>query len=239
MPKPLVSMALACYNQQDFLEKSVSTIENVLKSAKLNYEIILFDDGSTDKTPEIIKSLASKNKKIRAFFREKNLGRGKTTSEAISKARGNITGFIDTDLESDVRAMPELIKAVASGYDIAIGNRTYQLDSNSIFRFFLSRGYHYLLKLIVGTRLKDTEAGFKFFNTKSIIPVLKEAETSRWFWDTEIMVLSERRGLKIKEIWVPFIKNREGKTTMRFLKDISEYWTELFAFRKRLKGKRL
>ncbi len=232
-------MALACYNQADFLEQNISRIEKALMEKTINYEIILMDDKSTDSTPEIIKKMEKKNPRIKGFFHEKNMGRGKTTADAIIKAKGEISGFIDTDLETPPEYIPLLVKAIEEGNDIAIGNRQYKINRHSIIRLFLSRGFHCLAKIAIGTKLHDTESGFKFFNTKKIIPVLKEVQSNRWFWDTELMILAEKKGLKIKEIWVPFIKNTEGKTTMKFARDIRDYWTELFSFRKRLKEKGL
>ncbi|MDD5163955.1 MAG: glycosyltransferase family 2 protein [Candidatus ainarchaeum sp.] len=235
----LVSMALACYNQADFLEENIEKIKKVLDNAGIEYEIILYDDKSTDNTAELIKKMAKKDSGILCFFHEKNMGRGKTTADAIMKSKGEICGFIDTDLESDVEYMPKLIMAIKQGWDVSIGNRKYKINRHSIMRLFLSRGFHCLAKIAIGTKLNDTESGFKFFNTKKIIPVLKEVQSNRWFWDTELMVLAEKKGLKIKEIWVPFIKNTEGKTTMKFARDIHDYWAELLKFRKRLKQKKL
>lgn len=236
---PLVSITLACYNQADFLGKNVTKIEKALDGKKINYEIILFDDKSTDETAEAIKRMRAKDKKIKAFFHEQNTGRGKTTTDAIMQAKGEICGFIDTDLETPPEYIPHLIRAIEEGNDIAIGNRRYAINRHSIVRFFLSRGFHYLAKIMLRTKLKDTEAGFKFFKTRKIIPILKKVKSRRWFWDTELMVLAEKKGLRIKEITVPFIKNPDQKTTVNFARDIKDYLKELWRFRKSLKKKGL
>ena len=234
MPR-FVSLTIPCYNEGPFIFKAVKELENVMDSTKYDYEIILFDDKSKDGTAENIRKIASQDKKVKAFFHDKNQGRGQTVKDAIEKAKGSIMGFVDIDLEISADYVPAMVRAIEEGYDVAIAERIDKLSLRHLHRHLLSKGYQTMVKASLKIKTCDTEAGCKFFNKKTALSLIRKTENKHWFWDTEIMALAEYNGLKIKEIPVVFQKNPESKSTVKIFSDTGKYVKEIHGFRKRMK----
>jgi len=232
-----LSLVIACYNEEKILEKSVGEIEFVLKNARLSYEVILIDDKSKDNTLELIKRIARGRKNFRFFSHRVNCGRGKTVSDGIKKAKGKVVGFIDIDIEVSPIYIPYFVGKILTGQaDIVTGWRTYRETLASLPREVLSRGYSFLVRKLLGVKLNDTESGYKFFNRRKILPVLKKTRNPGWFWDTEIMVLAYYDKLIIKEIPVLFIRRFDKQSTVNVIPDTVSYFVNLYRFRKRLKS---
>src|SRR5207245_2019890 len=127
-------------------------------------------------------------------------GRGATVSDGFRAARGDIVGYLDVDLEVHARYIPSLVRAIEKGAEVATVRRIYAFQLRSLDRYFMSRGYSYLVRKMLGTSLHDTETGYKFFRREALMPVLDEIRDPGWFWDTEFMVRAERRGLCVAEV---------------------------------------
>ena len=230
-----LSVVIACYNEEEHLSQSVPSLIGFLETMKINYEIIIIDDLSQDNTRKIITNLAKTYPLIRYYFNEKNIGRGGTVTEGMIKSKGKYTGFLDIDLETPPWYILPAYHFLKKGYSVVNAHRVYKLGLKSVLRAILSRGYVCLNKSLLGIPFKDTEAGFKFFNTKKILPLLKEVEDKGWFFDTEIMVKAYYKKYKIKMLPTLFIK-RKGKTsTVNIFSDSFEYFIKLLKFRKEIK----
>lgn len=235
-----LSLVLACYNEGEVLSKNLGEIKETLGNTKYSYEIILIDDCSKDNTKQKIKDFAKNNSNIKCIFHEKNEGRGKTITDGIKEAKGKIVGFIDVDLEIGPHYIPPLVQAIKEGNDVAIAYREYIVNANTLFyRWIAHKGYRFLVKKLLKAEIKDTETGCKFFNRKKILPILDEIRDKFWFWDTEIIIRSYYKGLKIKEIPVIFIRNPSSPSTVKFFRDIKRYFMNLMKFRRELKNKNI
>ena len=238
-----LSVVIACYNEMQVIQSSVPRVQQILEQTKYSYEIILFDDGSTDGTRSIGPELAKKSNRIRWYAHDKNYGRGRTVSDGIKLAKGKIAGFIDMDLEIPAEYILPLVLEIEKGADIAVASRLEHSNFNHLpfyrrsvalaywlLRCILSTGYTSLVKLLLKVKLNDTEVGFKFFNREKILPILDEVEDNHWFWDTEIMARSYYRGLNIKEYPALFLKNIDRKSTVKVFKDSLDYFFKLLRF---------
>jgi len=232
-----LSVIVPCYNEMQIINESIAELIDFLDNTKLKYELIMIDDFSTDGTRQEIPKLARRYPNIRWFFHEKNIGRGGTVTEGIKLAKGNVVGFIDIDLETPPwYILPAYIK-VKKGYDIVTAHRIYKLNIKRLFRWITSRGYNFLLRILLKAPFLDTEAGFKFFNRKKILPILEEIEDKKWFWDTELIMRSYYRGYKIKEIPTLFIRKDNKTSTVKLVSDSLDYFRKLLKFRKDIKNK--
>lgn len=230
-----VSLVLPCYNEAEHFSESVRRIINILDQSDFSWEIIFIDDGSEDKTIGIIKKFLKKypRKNLSAYFHRRNLGRGKTVAEGIEKSQGKVAGYIDIDLEVPPDYIPRFVEEIENGGDVAAGWRIYDFTLRSLPRWATSKGYNLVRDKTLGTTIKDTEAGYKFFRRKKILPILKKCASPGWFWDTEIMVLSKKAGLKISLIPVVFIRRFDKTSTVRLIPDTLVYLRELWRFKKR------
>jgi glycosyltransferase involved in cell wall biosynthesis len=234
--RPYVSVVIACYNEERVLAASFAEIRDVLESLGRPWEILFVDDVSRDRTREIIQEIVAAHPQLalRTLFHEANRGRGATVTDGFRAARGAIAGYLDVDLEVHARYIPSLVRALEKGADIATVRRIYAFQARSLDRYLMSRGYSFLTRLILGTRLRDTETGYKFFRSDTVLPLLDEIADPGWFWDTEFMVRAERRGLRIEEVPGAYIRRFDKQSTVSGLRDSVRYFGKLLSFRRAL-----
>lgn len=212
---PSVTLVIPVYNDVDALRMTIPKVMESMNSLDLEYEIIIAEDASTDGSAEVAAEYAANNKAILHLHRNKRLGRGSALSKAASIAKCEIFCYFDVDMATDISHLKELLDAVAEGYDIATGSRLLPQSQivRSCGREIKSRGYNTLVRVFLKSNISDHQCGFKAFSTRSIRLLLPDIVDNHWFWDTEVLVRAQRKGLKIKEIPVMWI---EGKgTTVR------------------------
>ena len=115
---------------------------------------------------------------------------------------------------------------------MVIATRIYKESLTSLNRWILSKGYNLLITKMLDLNIKDTEAGFKFFNRKKILPILKTVKDKKWFFDTEIIARAKTKKLKIVEIPVLFLRRHDKKSTVRIIPDILAYLKAIYLFKK-------
>ncbi|MCD6494022.1 MAG: glycosyltransferase family 2 protein [Archaeoglobaceae archaeon] len=207
----MISIVFPAYNEAERIEKAIKETEKFLKEINYDYEIIVAEDGSTDGTDKIVQELV--NDKIRLFHSDVRLGRGKALMNAFEKAKGEIVISMDVDLATNIKHLKELIEAIENGYDIAIGSRLIEGSKakRSFERLLYSKVYNFLVRALLKSKIKDHQCGFKAFKKDIVVKLGKEAKDNHWFWDTEILVLAQRKGYKIKEIPVEWIEGKDTK----------------------------
>jgi len=229
---PDLSLVLACFNEEGLFRDSTARILEVLDTSTLTYEIIFVDDKSTDRTPSLIASLATKNKRVKALYHMVNCGRGATVKEGMLSATGKVVGYIDIDCEVAPVYIPSMVMLILKRKaDVVIGKRFYRTSPKALFREVLSRGYQWLSDTMIGTGGLDTETGYKFFHRKTILPILDKTRHPGWFWDTEIMVLARRAKLRITEVPVLFLRRFDKQSSVNIIKDTLDYMVQLVRFR--------
>ncbi len=232
MSKINLSIIIACYNEGPTFEQSVNKIISVLKKLRKSWEVIFVEDKSSDETPQKVKELISKFKNTRAIFHKQNMGRGRAVADGILASRGNICGYLDVDLEVSADYIPIFVREIEKGFDMVVGKRFYEASLRSIMRFLASKFYATFVKIFLNLPLEDTEAGYKFFKRRSILPILKKTKDNGWFWDTEICIRAYRAGLAISQIPVLFVRRNDKKSTVRLIPDSFTYLEKIVKFKK-------
>ncbi len=229
MKKETVSVILPVYNEEKVLKKSVERIKKVLDKMPNKYEIIISEDGSTDRTAEIAKSLECST--IRVLNNRKRKGKGAAIKYAAERAKGNIIIFMDADLASHPSHITNLVKMFDSGAAIVAASR-YHKDSRARrtpVRHFASKSFNFLVRIILGSKLKDHQCGFKAFRKNIVLPLIDQIEEKKWFWDTELLVRAQRIGLKVVEI--PIEWNEEQDSKFRLFEDTCHMFCSLVSFK--------
>lgn len=226
-----LSVVLPCYNERVVIEESTAEIVRVLEGTRLSWEIIFVDDVSKDDTVARAERLCAADDRLRLIRHARNTGRGRTATDGMRAARGKIVGFLDIDLEVPARYIPPAVQAIRAGADVVCAWRIYLPNLPLLHREILSKGYSRLVRAQLGLPLRDTEAGFKFFDRSRILPILDQAHNPGWFWDTEVMARAYFAGLRVVELPAVFVKRNEVPTTVRLIPDTIEYWRQLRRFR--------
>ena len=215
-----VSVVFPAYNEVDYLEPAVEKTAQALKAFTCSFELIIAEDGSTDGTAERSEELAKKYPFIRHIHGEKRLGRGTALNNAFRQSNGRILVYMDVDLATNIEQLKSLVKAVdEEGFDFAVGSRLLAESKveRSRTRQITSESYNFLVRAMLGSKLKDHQCGFKAFKREALMQLLDEVAARHWFWDTELLVRASRKGYAIKEIPVEWTSPR--KTKVHLLKD--------------------
>jgi len=205
----MLSVILPVFNECNRLAASVDKLDRYLGANYDRYEIIVIEDCSTDGSYEVARQACMGRDSIVLLHNDRRLGRGTSLAIAIRKARGDFVMYMDVDLATDIRHTRALVDSLAQGASVATGSRLMR-DSNTsrpAGRDIASRGYNALVRLLFGSRLHDHQCGFKGFNKKDILEVIGQVRDNHWFWDTEMLILCQARGLKVSEFPVSWVHN--------------------------------
>jgi len=225
MSKPELSLVLPFYNEEGNVKNVLDSISSELKKNKINYEIIAVNNGSWDKTPEIIKKLGKKNKNIRKVDVKKNLGYGYGILTGLKNTKGAYVGYGWGDGQIPAAAFPAVFKKLkANGLDIC---KVKRLTRESLARKVQSKFYNALLLILFSINLRDVNGCPKIMK-RDVYNSLK-LKSMDWFLDPELIIKAKRKNYKISEIPVTSMKRQEGKskvdfkTPFEFLKNILKY----------------
>lgn len=214
-----VSVILPVFNDRQALERAIPESVATLSTITDAFEVIVAEDGSTDGSADFVRSWHEKEPRVRLLHADERLGRGRALNRAIEAARYEVVCYYDVDLATDLAHLPELVGAIRSGADIATGSRLMP-DSDIVRsggREVASRGYNFLVRTILRSRLHDHQCGFKAFRRERVLALVPEVQAPHWFWDTEVLVRGQRKGYVVKEF--PVVWRQGPGTTVRF-KDV-------------------
>lgn len=228
-----VSAVIPVFNDKLALETAIPVSIKTLEAITPDFELIIAEDGSTDESAEYVRYWERKDPRVRLLHSDERLGRGRALNRAMTEARGTISCYYDVDLATSMDHLPRLIGAVREGYDLTTGSRLMPdsdiVRSNS--REIASRGYNFLVRLFLGSKLYDHQCGFKGFHRENLIALIPEVRDTHWFWDTEVLVRGQKKGYRVLEFPVMW---REGRGTtvrrndvFRMFKAILRLWWQL------------
>ena len=206
-----VIIVIPAYNEEEILGKNIIKLHNFCKKniRKYNWEIIISDNNSQDKTLEIAKKLAKKYKQI-GFVHQTDRPKSLSLKNTFLKFDSDFYMYMDADLSTDLKHIPELLQEIEQGYDIVIGSRI--VKKRTLKRSIISYWFNLILKIFLLMNIKDFQCGFKIINKKTrdnIIPKMKALRHG--FMDTEMIVVAHKKRYKIKEIPVSWEDERESK----------------------------
>jgi len=215
-----ILIVLPAYNEAKILEQNVLKLVQFVRANFFGqeYKIAISDNNSLDQTAVIAKSLMEKYPELDYIFVPEQ-GKGYAISRPwlLNQDKFDIFIFLDADLATDLSALPKLIAGISAGYDVVIGSR-YLKESEvkkSLGRWIFSFGYRLILKLALGTKIKDLPCGFKAVNQKIIKNIVPQIKNYTWFFDSEMVYLAEKAGYKIKEIPVKWAEPRTADDKSR------------------------
>lgn len=216
-----LSIIIPAYNEEKRIEKTIQNIVSYLsKKFADNYEIIIVDDRSKDKTVEIVKKLSRENEKIKIMVNEENYGKGYSVKKGMLNAQGKYLLFSDADLSTPIEELDKLLFWIEKGYDIAIGSRSLK-DSQVIvhqpfYREMMGKIFNKLVKIWCLSDFVDTQCGFKLFKKEVAKKIFTQTKINRFTFDVEILYLAKRNGLRIKEIPVRWINSPASRVNPIF-----------------------
>ena len=205
-----ISIIIPAYNEEKNLKRGVlSEVGNYLEQLKIDYEVIIVDDGSSDASVEIIKKYISKNRNFR-LIQNQHGGKAIAVTTGMLAGEGEIILFTDMDQATPISQVEKFMPKFKEGYEIVIGSRHGRQGAPAV-RKLSAWGFSVLRGLILGLPFKDTQCGFKAFSKVSVDKILPRIK-SEWGvvhfkggavnagFDVEILYLAKKYGLKIAEV---------------------------------------
>jgi glycosyltransferase involved in cell wall biosynthesis len=211
---PLVDIAIPVYNEEHDLERSVRRLRRYLDHQfPFEARITVVDNASTDSTWVIAQRLALESRGVRAM-RLESKGRGCAVRKAWLESDAPIVAYMDVDLSTDLDALLPLVAPLMSGHsEVAIGSRLVRgaRVNRGPTRELISRAYNLLLQVVLGTRVRDAQCGFKAARAEAARSLLPLVENQQWFFDTELLVQAQRAGLRIFEVPVDWTDDPDSR----------------------------
>ena len=213
--RPTVDVVIPTLNEAHVLEKSVRTLRDFLGTHLGGYDwrVVVADNGSSDGTDGVARRLAGSLPDVRGVFLSER-GRGNALRRAWRESTADIVCYMDVDLSTELTALPKLLDAIAlDGFDIAIGSRLARgarID-RSLRREAISRCYNLLVRALLRTRFSDAQCGFKAISRRVVEEIVPLVEDGSWFFDTELLVLAEKHGFRIKDVPVLWIEDNDSR----------------------------
>ena len=231
--RPAYSIIIPAYNEEARVGATLKTILAFATERGWDAEIIVVNDGSNDKTSDIVHGYAAKNPHLYLLDNPGNRGKGYSVRNGMLHAQGELMLFSDADLSSPIEEGEKLIAALGDGADIAIGSRWLQRDLQTqrqpFHRQIFGRVFNLLLRIILGLNFKDTQCGFKAFTRRAAETIFPMQQVERWGFDPEILYLAKKFKFKVVEVPVAWA-HREG-TRIDPLRDGIKMFGEMLTIR--------
>ena len=209
-----VEIVIPVYNEEAGLAASVERLQAYLQSSfPLPARVTIADNASTDGTWAVAQGLAARLPGVQAVHLEQK-GRGRALSTVWQASDATVVAYMDVDLSTDLNALLPLVAPLISGHsDVAIGSRLTRSSRvvRGARRELISRGYNLLLHATLRARFSDAQCGFKAIRSDCARRLLPLVEDTGWFFDTELLVLAERAGLRIHEVPVDWVDDPDSR----------------------------
>jgi dolichyl-phosphate beta-glucosyltransferase len=214
-----LSVIIPAYNEEKRIPKTLAEVGKYLSSQPYEYEIIVINDGSKDKTAEVVKNLQSQIKNLVLIDNKENHGKGFVTRQALLSAKGEIRLFMDADNATSIDQVERMLPYFKQGFDIAIGSRDVKESKVStpqpLYRIVLGEGFNLMVQVLAGLwGIWDSQCGFKGLTAKATNDILTRCTINRWAFDPEILAVGKKLGYKIKEFPVIWVNDPESKVKM-------------------------
>ena len=208
-----VEIVVPVHNEQRSLRTSILSLVDYVRAQPWTHRIVIADNASTDATPQIGAELAAGMPDV-AYLRLEQKGRGRALRQAWGEANAKAVAYMDVDLSTDLAALPVLVAPLLSGHsDVAIGTRLNAASrvTRGPKREFISRSYNRLVRLTLRSRFSDAQCGFKAVRADRLPALLAQVKDQDWFFDTELLVVAERTGLRIHEVPVDWVDDPDSR----------------------------
>jgi dolichyl-phosphate beta-glucosyltransferase len=224
---PFVSIVIPAHNEQNRLPGTLEQIFHFLEQQSFTSEVIVVENGSTDRTHEVAKEFASRHPNLGVIQSEK--GKGAAVQRGMLTARGEYRFMCDADLSMPVEEITKFLPPKLQNFDIAIASREAQgavRYNEPSYRHWGGRGINFLIQTLILPGLNDTQCGFKCFRAEVVEDIFKRQTLHGWSFDIELLYIARRHGYRIVEIPIHWYHFSDSKVSA--LRDAVRMITDIF-----------
>ena len=228
-----LSLVIPAFNEDRRIGQSLERILSFFRAQSYPFEIIVVDDGSTDRTVEVVRGFAASDPRLRVEPQPQNRGKGEAIRKGMLLAGGKYLFFSDADLSVPIEAVPDFLSRLEAGDDVAVGSRRIAgavIEVHQpIHRELMGKVFTGLSNLILGLKLKDFTCGFKAFRRDAARELFSRQRLDGWSFDSEILYLAKSKGYRIAE--VPVVWRNDEATKVRLGRDVVRSFVDLWNIR--------
>ena len=209
-----ISLVVPAYNEEKLIVSSLKNILTYMIKNKYNFEVIVVDDGSKDKTKEKVRSIKDKHVKLLSY--KPNKGKGHAVKIGMLAAKGDLLLFLDADLSTPIEEIEKFIP-LTKNYDVVIASRALKESQIKVhqpfYRELIGKVFNKMVQLLAVWGIKDTQCGFKMFTKKAANIIFKRQRIYGWAFDVELLFIAKKYRLKIKEMPVTWINEGDSRVS--------------------------
>lgn len=234
--QPDISLVIASYNGGEEIERTLRQVREYFERQALPHEILVVDDGSTDRSAGILEAVARRYPELVVLMNSRNHGKGHAVKRGILEAAGRFVCYTDVDLAYPIEGIAAFLGPLRAGtHEVAVGSR---LHADSRFhlhprhfryvyqRHLLSRCFNWSVRSLLGICTMDTQCGFKGFTAEAAKAIFAQVRTSGFAFDVEVLLLAQRLGFRIVEIPVTYTHNGGG-SSVKILQNLGHVCVDL------------
>jgi len=234
---PLLSIIIPAHDEEQRLPSSLDAVLEFLHSQSYESEIVVVENGSSDRTAQIGQEYAARHPEIRVI-QEPHAGKGLAVRRGMLAAKGDFRFICDADLSMPIEEVNHFLPPQAPDFDIAIASReipgAVRYDEPH-YRHLIGRAFNLLVRVVALPGLQDTQCGFKCFSASAAEELFPQQTIGGWTFDVEVLFIARKRGLRVIEIPINWYFNAGSR--VRILRDSTTMFTDLFRIRlNNLKG---
>jgi dolichyl-phosphate beta-glucosyltransferase len=200
----VLSIVIPCFNEEQRLPRTIEQIERYLDGKRVDYELILVDDGSVDGTRQVMDTAAHRHGSVRVEALPHNRGKGRALALGVQSAKGDEILLTDADLSTPIEELVKLQAALHDGAGVAIASRGLRASrveiSQPIYRVLMGKAFNLIVQVVLLPGIWDTQCGFKLFRADVAHNAFAGLSTDGFGFDPEVLYRARRQGVKIAEV---------------------------------------
>lgn len=206
-----ISVVIPAYNEESRIPPTLEKVHAYCKEKFREFEILVVDDGSLDKTVSVVKNIGMHLDHINLIHYPQNAGKGHAVRKGVLSSRGNLLLICDADLSTPIEELEKLVHFIHSDYDIAIGSRGLRdsciVQRQPWYREGMGKTFNLFVRILAIGGIKDTQCGFKLFRGDVARAIFSKAGINGFSFDVEVLYLAKKAGHTIKEVPVRWINS--------------------------------
>jgi len=224
---PFLSIVIPAHNEESRLPRTLEQIFAFLKNQSYSSEVIIVENGSTDRTLELAREFAARHQNL-IIIHEEQRGKGNAVRRGMLAAHGEYRFICDADLSMPIDEVQKFIPPALGNFDLAIASReapgAIRFNEPS-YRHLGGRAINIVIRLLILPGLNDTQCGFKCFRAETAENLFRQQTLMGWSFDIELLYLARRKHLRIKEIPIKWYFSTDSKVNavrdaLRMISDI-------------------
>ena len=234
MTTPDLSIIIPAYNEEALIASTLDSLQTYLAARPEQFEIIVVDDGSQDRTVASIQDWKNRSgTDLRLLVNQKNMGKGFSIRRGVLESRGRYVIFIDADLPYELYAINDFLKALRTGCDLAIGSRVLpgsEVRGVPAVRYAAGQVFSWMVQAVLFKGLPDTQCGFKSFTSVAAKEIFRRLTISGFGFDVELLFVARKLNFAIQPVAVHMIEHRH-RSRVRLFIDSLKMFSNLFMVR--------